>query len=116
MKKIRGVLYFASPIKRATYERNISFAGRNKKENAELKSENDEGYLAIDVIETEDNIFILAPIAGVEEQDVSLSLSDDLLVISGNRVRPEFLQKKAEDSFQSVIGVHFLDIFYFLPQ
>lgn len=66
-----------------------------KKENAELKSENDEGYLAIDVIETEDNIFILAPIAGVEEQDVSLSLSDDLLVISGNRVRPEFLPEKS---------------------
>lgn len=47
--------------------------------------ENIEGQLALDVYQTNDNIVILAPIAGVKLEDMSVSVSDDVLTIKGKR-------------------------------
>ncbi|MFC1655695.1 Hsp20/alpha crystallin family protein [Patescibacteria group bacterium] len=44
-----------------------------------------EGQLALDVYQTKDNIVILAPIAGVTLDDMSVSVSDDVLTIKGKR-------------------------------
>ncbi len=44
-----------------------------------------EGQLAIDVYQTAKNIFIKSTIAGVNPEDLKISLHNDLLTISGTR-------------------------------
>lgn len=46
---------------------------------------NKEGQLAIDVYETDSLIIIKSTIAGVDPQDLNISLSNDLLTIKGKR-------------------------------
>jgi HSP20 family protein len=48
-------------------------------------SENEEGQLALDVYQTKDHIVILAPIAGVKLDDMSVAVADDVLTIKGKR-------------------------------
>ncbi|QQS59677.1 Hsp20/alpha crystallin family protein [Candidatus Peregrinibacteria bacterium] len=80
------------------YTKEISVdTGEKRNTHTKLRTEEDVGYLALDVLETEETIFILAPIAGVEEGNLSISLNDDLLVISGMRVRPTFLPQESRD-------------------
>jgi len=43
------------------------------------------GQLALDIYHTDKEIVILAPIAGVEKKDVKISLTEDVLVIKGER-------------------------------
>ncbi len=45
----------------------------------------DEGRLAIDVSETEKEIVILSPIAGVKPEDLEVFMHNDMLTIRGNR-------------------------------
>lgn len=44
-----------------------------------------EGQLALDVYQTDTHIVILAPIAGVKLEDMSVSVTDDVLTIKGER-------------------------------
>lgn len=44
-----------------------------------------EGQLAIDVFQTEDNIIIKAPIAGVSPEDLEISVSDEVVTVKGER-------------------------------
>lgn len=44
-----------------------------------------EGQLALDVYQTKNKIVILAPIAGVKLDDMSVTVSDDVLTIKGKR-------------------------------
>lgn len=48
----------------------------------------DEGALAIDIDETHDELIVRTPIAGVKQEDLSLSLHNDLLTIRGTRRDP----------------------------
>ncbi len=43
------------------------------------------GQLSVDIYHTDTEIIILAPIAGVKEEDIQLSLTEDVLVIKGER-------------------------------
>ena len=52
---------------------------------SEWMSEDYEGQLALDVVETEDEIIIQAPIAGVKPSDLSISVVDNVLTIKGER-------------------------------
>lgn len=45
----------------------------------------DEGRLAIDISETEKEIVILSPIAGVKPEDLEVFMHNDMLTIRGNR-------------------------------
>ena len=54
-----------------------------------LKNDDEAGALAIDIFETDAEIVILAPIAGVDERSLDLELTEDLLKISGERPRPK---------------------------
>lgn len=45
----------------------------------------DEGQLAIDVYQTEDAIFLVAPIAGVSESNLEVSITDEVVAIRGTR-------------------------------
>ena len=43
------------------------------------------GQLSVDIYHTRNEIVILAPIAGVEENAINISLTEDVLVIKGER-------------------------------
>lgn len=47
--------------------------------------EKEYGQLALDIFHLEKELVILAPIAGVKEKDISISVTDDVLVIKGTR-------------------------------
>lgn len=44
-----------------------------------------EGQLAIDAYQTDDDIIIKAPIAGVQAQDLEVSVTDEMVTIKGER-------------------------------
>lgn len=60
-----------------------------KKAEAQVVSQYDEdsfeGQLALDVYQTKTHIVVLAPIAGVKLEDMSVEVSDDVLTIQGHR-------------------------------
>lgn len=47
--------------------------------------DNDEGQLAIDVLQTVENIVIKAPIAGVRPEDLDISITDETITVKGER-------------------------------
>ena len=51
----------------------------------EEKDENTEGQLALDIYQTESDIVIVAPIAGVKLNDINVAVTEDVLTIKGNR-------------------------------
>jgi len=50
-----------------------------------LIPEEEEGRLSLDVYQTENEIVIVAPIAGVKADDIDISLSGDMITIKGKR-------------------------------
>ncbi|MBZ9572073.1 Hsp20/alpha crystallin family protein [Patescibacteria group bacterium] len=46
------------------------------------------GQLAVDVYQTDDNLVIQSAIAGVESEDLDISIENDVLMIKGNREKP----------------------------
>ncbi len=62
--------------------------------NVELSDERDHdtdiGQIAVDILDMGDAIKIVAPIAGVDPSDIDISLSRNILTISGNRNEPHF--------------------------
>ena len=49
---------------------------------------------AIDVYDDEKNVYIKADVAGIEEKDLNVSLQDNILTISGQRVEEKENKKK----------------------
>lgn len=45
----------------------------------------DEGQLAVDVYQTEDAIVLVAPIAGVNEANLEVAITDEIISIRGSR-------------------------------
>lgn len=45
----------------------------------------DEGQLAIDVYQDDHSVYLIAPIAGVKSSDVSISITDEVITIRGER-------------------------------
>lgn len=52
--------------------------------------ENDDetAQLSVDVYETEEQLFIIAPLAGIDPDDVRIEVTDDVVVIEGDREHP----------------------------
>lgn len=48
-----------------------------------------EGQLAVDVFQTNGEIIIQAAIAGVESENLDISIENDMIVIKGNREKPK---------------------------
>lgn len=44
-----------------------------------------EGQLAVDVFQTDDNVVLKAPIAGVRPEDLEISITDEVITIKGER-------------------------------
>jgi len=54
------------------------------------ETENEEvGQLALDVLESEDDIYIVAPIAWVEQEDIDLSINKTILTIKWERQKTD---------------------------
>ncbi len=49
---------------------------------------NSEGQLAIDVVQTQDEVIVVAPMAGCRPENVELHLQNDVLTIRGERQSP----------------------------
>lgn len=68
-------------------ELKIEEVGKEESEGADEWPEL-EGELAVDVYQTEEEIVLLAPIAGVSTEELNISLERDVLTIEGERKRP----------------------------
>lgn len=53
----------------------------------------DVGQIAVDILEIHEWYIIIAPLAGVPRSDVDVSVSRNVLTISGNRPEPEIYQE-----------------------
>jgi HSP20 family protein len=73
--------------------------GVQKKEKEWLSSDQ-EGELAIDAYETDNELVIQSPIAGITPKDLEISVDDDMLIIKGKRVRPETVDKTKKYFYQ----------------
>lgn len=71
-----------------------------QKEELEVKkeeyfsSEEEIGQIALDIIEIDEEIFIVAPIAGVRLEDIEVSLNKTVLTIKGRREMPDFYDER----------------------
>lgn len=53
--------------------------------NTDIESEETEGQLAIDVYQDDENIYIIAPIAGTAPTDIDVQITDEVVTIRGER-------------------------------
>ncbi|MCL5407561.1 MAG: Hsp20/alpha crystallin family protein [Patescibacteria group bacterium] len=53
-----------------------------------------EGQLAVDVFQTEDNVVLKAPLAGVKPEDLELSITDEVVTIKGERKEVEEIKRE----------------------
>jgi HSP20 family protein len=58
-----------------------------------------EGQLSVDVYQTEEDIVIIAPVAGTAPEDVSISITDDVITIKGQRQIPSTDAIQTEDFY-----------------
>ncbi len=68
-----------------------NFESLNKEVSEKESSENDMWQLAMDIIETPDEIVIVSPIAWIDLDDIDLSLDKSVLTIKWTRNRPNDL-------------------------
>jgi HSP20 family protein len=65
------------------------------KQAKEISAEGEpEGELTIDVYETDEELVIRSPVAGVKPEDLDVSFEDDMLVIRGKREMPNGEEKR----------------------
>jgi HSP20 family protein len=65
---------------------------------ADWKNPEEEGQLSVDVLQTVEQVIVVAALAGTRPEDLSLHLHDDLLTIRGQRSFP--CTEKAEYFYQ----------------
>ncbi len=65
-----------------------------KQRDAFLPAPELEGELAVDVYQTSTEIVIQSPIAGVDENDIDISLEGDMITIRGKRAQEQTIDEK----------------------
>jgi HSP20 family protein len=76
------------------------FTSKNEEREIKTKDESEdwmkdyEGQLAIDVYQTNDDVLIKAPIAGVKPEDLDVSVTDGVLTIKGERKQEETIKEQ----------------------
>jgi len=55
-----------------------------------------EGQLVVDVFQTDSEIIIQSPVAGIKPEDLDVSIENDILTIKGERKRPRTPENKKE--------------------
>lgn len=62
-------------------------------ESTDMPHWEDVGQIAVDILETQEWYLIIAPLAGVPRSDVDVTISRNVLSISGNRPEPEIYRE-----------------------
>ncbi len=70
----------------------MSFFSSQKVQSSSKNSTPDEPHLPIDMFQQGRMLVILAPIAGVSIKDIAVTAKDEVLLIQGNRKKPETLK------------------------
>lgn len=55
-----------------------------------------EGQLAVDVFQTDNEIYVQSAIAGVSTQDIDITIENDMIIIKGNRAKPADLVPESQ--------------------
>ncbi len=55
---------------------------------ASEEQDQDEGQLSLDIYQNDQHIIVLAPIAGIEQKHIKISITEDVLMIKGKRNFP----------------------------
>lgn len=74
--------------------KNPSSKRRAKKETVKNKWFEIEGELIVDVYQTDSEIVVQSPIGGVKQEDLDISIEDDMLEIKGLRQEPDKQKNK----------------------
>lgn len=85
-----GQLKHAKPVQ-VTQKQPVKLNARPHK-TAPAAEAAQEGQLSVDILQREDLMIIVCPIAGVEKADIKVAIQDDVLTIRGERKRIEGLQ------------------------
>lgn len=70
--------------------------GASENEHAWLNFNEEEGQLAVDIYQTDDDLIVKSTIAGAASKDIEISLIDDMLTIRGRR---ELDEEVATDAY-----------------
>lgn len=54
----------------------------------------EEGQIALDIFENKNEFIIIAPIAGIDREDIQIMINEDILVIKGERKYPTKVKEK----------------------
>lgn len=68
-------------------------ADMEDEEEGEWLDDNNEGELSVDVFQTADSIVVKSTIAGVQPEDIDISINNDMLTIRGERRHEEQVQE-----------------------
>lgn len=52
------------------------------------------GQLAVDIYQKDKELVIVAPVAGIKQEEIHISLTDDVLTIKGERRAPESIEEQ----------------------
>lgn len=90
----KNKIRFCKKITTKVEEMNIMIGQGMSRGEPEFSSFGEEGRLAMDIFETDESIFVVAPIAGVDEKSIEITITEDILSIRGIRPWPASLAKK----------------------
>jgi len=62
--------------------------GKKSENSHDWLEDEDDGQLAVDVIQKDDQVIIVAPIAGVKKEDLDIAISEEMVSIKGVRRSP----------------------------
>ena len=62
-------------------------------ENSEIAGD-EEGQLAIDAYQTEGEVVLKAPIAGVNPEDLEIAITDEVITVKGHRKQQELINQE----------------------
>lgn len=89
LKHARAEPQGGAPIKKGPQAPKLNARPQKTPAQAEAAQE---GQLSVDILQREDLMIIVCPIAGVEKADIKVAIQDDVLTIRGERKRIEGLQ------------------------
>lgn len=64
------------------------FQATLKKDTDEWSEQGEEGQLAVDIFDTEKDIFVVSTVAGASEEDLEIVIHNDMMTIRGSRKSP----------------------------
>jgi HSP20 family molecular chaperone IbpA len=89
-----GQLKHAKPIATAQKPAMKLNARPNKSPAQKAAEAAQEGQLSVDILQREDQMIVISPIAGVEKSDIKVAIQDDVLTIRGERKPIEGINNK----------------------